>query len=257
MSAPRRNDRRFRALPCFVALCLMLAGASPAAADTLTLTHQAEYPASAPSTERLEASGVVDQEIPPGSSMAVFVFTEDLERAPYSACAATYNEELARTSPPSMAHDPFKDPAGYEASSPVRGRWSGPIQFTDYTARSGPYQTSGGSLDGGQFWAPARYRLCGYLTVGNDQQTRATATGEISVVGTVAEQCKVPRVLGLTLAKAKTKLLDAGCRLGSVAKKHSRKKKNTVISQSPKAGKAQKAGTKIDVVLSRGAKAKS
>jgi uncharacterized repeat protein (TIGR01451 family) len=65
--------------------------------------------------------------------------------------------------------------------------------------------------------------------------------------------CKVPKVLGLKLAKAKTKLRKAHCRAGKVRKKFStRRKKGKVVAQKPKAGKRFKAGTKVALWIGKG-----
>ena len=68
--------------------------------------------------------------------------------------------------------------------------------------------------------------------------------------GTV--RCKVPKLRGLTLKKAKTKLRKAHCRVGKVTKKKSRTRKGRVIGQKPKAGSLRRNGTKVALVLSRG-----
>jgi hypothetical protein len=66
-------------------------------------------------------------------------------------------------------------------------------------------------------------------------------------------KCKVPKVVGLTLKKARTKLLKAHCRLGRVKKKASRpKKKGRVLSQRPKPGKSFPGGSKVNVTVGKG-----
>ncbi|HTS73440.1 MAG TPA: PASTA domain-containing protein [Gaiellaceae bacterium] len=66
-------------------------------------------------------------------------------------------------------------------------------------------------------------------------------------------QCIVPKVVGLTLSKAKGKIKKAHCRVGKVTKKHSsKKKKGKVIKQSPKAGKHLLAGTKVNLTVGKG-----
>jgi hypothetical protein len=65
-------------------------------------------------------------------------------------------------------------------------------------------------------------------------------------------QCVVPKVVGLKLAKAKTKIKKAHCRVGKVTRKHSSKKKRgRVIKQSPKAGKHLPAGTKVKLTVGK------
>src|SRR4051795_8426130 len=65
-------------------------------------------------------------------------------------------------------------------------------------------------------------------------------------------RCVVPKLIGLTLKKAKAKLKKAHCRLGKVTKRKSRKHKGHVIAQKPKPKTKRAAGSKVRVVLSRG-----
>jgi hypothetical protein len=65
--------------------------------------------------------------------------------------------------------------------------------------------------------------------------------------------CSVPRLKGKRLAAAKSALLRNRCRAGKVAYKSSRTTaRGRVISQSRRAGRSLPAGTKIDLVVSRG-----
>jgi hypothetical protein len=66
-------------------------------------------------------------------------------------------------------------------------------------------------------------------------------------------KCKVPKLVGLTLKKARAKLAKARCRLGKVTRKASSlKKKGRVLSQRPKPGKSLKSGSKVNVTVGRG-----
>ena len=66
------------------------------------------------------------------------------------------------------------------------------------------------------------------------------------------KKCIVPKVVGLKLAKAKTKIKKAHCRVGKITKKHSsKKKKGKVIKQSPRAGKHLKAGSKVKLTVGK------
>jgi Divergent InlB B-repeat domain/PASTA domain len=66
-------------------------------------------------------------------------------------------------------------------------------------------------------------------------------------------KCKVPKVVGLKLPKAKSKLVKAHCRTGKVTKKFSNsKKKGKVIGQKPKAGKTLPAGSKVKLTVGKG-----
>jgi uncharacterized repeat protein (TIGR01451 family) len=66
-------------------------------------------------------------------------------------------------------------------------------------------------------------------------------------------KCKVPKVVGLTLAKAKAKIKKAHCRVGKIRKKlSSRKKKGRVLSQKPKPGKILASGSKVNLTVGKG-----
>jgi hypothetical protein len=64
--------------------------------------------------------------------------------------------------------------------------------------------------------------------------------------------CRVPNLTGMTLEQAKAKLRKAHCGLGKVTRKSSRKRKGTVIGQTPKPRTRKRKGAKVRVVLSRG-----
>ena len=86
----------------------------------------------------------------------------------------------------------------------------------------------------------------------------AIATVPTSDLGPLANipaaklKCKVPKVVGLTLKKAKTKLKKANCRLGRVAKRSvtTKKSKGRVLTQKPKKGTFKK-GKRIALVVGR------
>jgi hypothetical protein len=114
-------------------------------------------------------------------------------------------------------------------------------------------------LDGGPFSAcasPVTY------TVGGGRHTFAVRA--LSPHGIVADPspatatwtvlvCKVPKLKGLTLTKAKRALAKAHCKLGKVAKprrpKHGRPPALVVRSSNPKAGATRAAGTKVKLTL--------
>ena len=65
--------------------------------------------------------------------------------------------------------------------------------------------------------------------------------------------CKVPRVRGLTLSKAREAISKANCAVGKLTKEHSRRiRKGRVIASSPSSGRTKPHGTKVALVLSRG-----
>jgi uncharacterized repeat protein (TIGR01451 family) len=80
-------------------------------------------------------------------------------------------------------------------------------------------------------------------------------TADRSVTATFARKlkCKVPKVIGLTLAKAKAKIRRAHCGVGKIKKKvSSRKKKGRVLSQKPRPGKTLPVGSKVNLTVGKG-----
>ncbi len=68
-----------------------------------------------------------------------------------------------------------------------------------------------------------------------------------------ATKCKVPKLKGKTLAKAKRVLKRAHCKVGKVKKRKNRTvKKGRVISTKPGVGKVFAAGKKVSLVVSKG-----
>jgi chitinase len=66
-------------------------------------------------------------------------------------------------------------------------------------------------------------------------------------------KCKVPNVVGKPLAKARTMITKAHCRVGKITKAYSRKrKKDIVIGQSKRPGRIVAKNTKINLIVSRG-----
>ncbi len=82
-------------------------------------------------------------------------------------------------------------------------------------------------------------------------------TADHSVTATFAKKpkCKVPKVVGLKLAKAKAKIRGAHCGVGKIKKKFSsRKKKGRVLAQKPKPGKTLTSGSKVNLTVGKGPK---
>ena len=65
-------------------------------------------------------------------------------------------------------------------------------------------------------------------------------------------KCVVPAVVGKPLAKAKVKIRAAHCRVGTITKVRSKKKKGIVVKQRPAARKHLAAGTRVRLWVSRG-----
>lgn len=66
------------------------------------------------------------------------------------------------------------------------------------------------------------------------------------------KKCVVPKVVGKTLAAAKAAINKGHCATGRVKTWRSKKRKGLVISQTPLPGKRLKAGSKVNLVVSRG-----
>jgi beta-lactam-binding protein with PASTA domain len=63
----------------------------------------------------------------------------------------------------------------------------------------------------------------------------------------------VPRVVGLSLLRAETKILRAKCRIGKVTRTvSSRKKKGRVLAQRPKAGTVLTFRGRVRLIVGRG-----
>jgi hypothetical protein len=65
-------------------------------------------------------------------------------------------------------------------------------------------------------------------------------------------QCKVPRVVGKTLARARRAIRLAHCSVGRVRYARSRLRRGRVMRQSPRAGSKLVRGTRVKLVVSRG-----
>lgn len=79
------------------------------------------------------------------------------------------------------------------------------------------------------------------------------AGGGSSGTGATAAGCKVPRLLGETLARARSALASAGCRVGKVTRERSKKgRRGVVLSQTPHAGLQAARKARVSVVVSLG-----
>jgi hypothetical protein len=64
--------------------------------------------------------------------------------------------------------------------------------------------------------------------------------------------CRVPRVIGKKLPVARTAIRRARCAVGRVRRARSRRPKGRVVGQTPRAGRRVRAGTRVNLVVSRG-----
>jgi hypothetical protein len=96
--------------------------------------------------------------------------------------------------------------------------------------------------------------------IGAGSNFRASPVSACPVAGfttssgsTGAGKCKVPKVVGKTQSSAEKAIRKAGCKVGTVKKKHSSHvKKGDVVSQGVGAGKSVATGTKVGLVVSKG-----
>jgi len=65
-------------------------------------------------------------------------------------------------------------------------------------------------------------------------------------------RCRVPRAVGLGLAKARTRIRRANCRVGRVRYKRSTRARGRVVTQSPRPGAQRARGARVNLMLSRG-----
>ena len=83
----------------------------------------------------------------------------------------------------------------------------------------------------------------------------ATGVGAPIGVAVDAPACTVPRLVGLSLSKAKTALVEAHCGVGRIARRavarKIRRKTGTVLTQTRKAGTKVPAGTKVGLVVAK------
>jgi PASTA domain/Divergent InlB B-repeat domain len=71
----------------------------------------------------------------------------------------------------------------------------------------------------------------------------------------LAAPCVVPRVVGMTVGKARSKIARSHCGVGSVTLKTSTaRKKGKVLSQTPRPGKRLKHGAKVRLAVGKGPK---
>jgi PASTA domain len=71
-------------------------------------------------------------------------------------------------------------------------------------------------------------------------------------VAAAPRRCVVPNVRGKTLRRARHAIATASCRLGRVRYAWSRKRRGTVVGESPRPGAHALAGARVNLVVSRG-----
>jgi beta-lactam-binding protein with PASTA domain len=86
------------------------------------------------------------------------------------------------------------------------------------------------------------------LSMTVDHAVTATFTRPLAPVS-----CTVPKLLGLSLSKARAKIRRAHCSVGVISRKSSTgAKSGKVLTQAPKAGKKLRNGAKVGLTVGKG-----
>jgi glucose/arabinose dehydrogenase len=98
---------------------------------------------------------------------------------------------------------------------------------------------------------------CGrvYATSGDGPLYRLQAEGATSSACPAARpvvRCRVPRVVGLRLATARSRIRRAHCRVGRVRQQRSSRARGRVVAQSPRPGARRARGSRVHLTVSRG-----
>jgi hypothetical protein len=99
--------------------------------------------------------------------------------------------------------------------------------------------------------ADLKSRLRVFVTASNGAGS-ATAATALTVRVTRRPICRVPRVKGKALVRARKAIRRAHCSVGRVRRVRSARPRGHVVSQSLKPGARKPAGTKVNLVVSRG-----
>ena len=172
-----------------------------------------------------------------------------------NAVGTTYGRDRTfRTTvvPPSVSRDPgiTGTPRAGSALSCAPGSWTGAASFAFAWLRDGSPVASGST------YTPARgdagHALQCRVTATNGGGSTAATSAPVVVTGAQPASCVVPTLRGRTVARAKTLLAAAGCKLGTVKRVHAKLKRGRVIRSTPRAHRVLTAGTRVSVVVSRG-----
>jgi hypothetical protein len=85
-----------------------------------------------------------------------------------------------------------------------------------------------------------------------DVHPTITASFTVSTNAPPAPKCKVPRVIGKALSKARRSIRAAHCSVGRVRYIRSKRVRGRVVRQSPGAGRTLAIGARVSLVVSRG-----
>jgi Regulator of chromosome condensation (RCC1) repeat len=95
------------------------------------------------------------------------------------------------------------------------------------------------------------------LTASQSGDANYEAATNVSRTFSVARRpCKVPKVVGKRLASARLMIATGHCRTGKVSYAYSQRVKGVVVSQSRRAARVLPAGSRIDLLVSRGPRPK-
>jgi hypothetical protein len=195
-----------------------------------------------------------------GNGVVAFMETSDPSTGPY----------FIRAAPLDVAGPIF---SGFSIPSTATAGTSVPFAVGSADAWSplapGPYWDFGdgtfalGTNVTHTYASPGTYTVS--VTHADAVANTTTATGTVAVAAKQAPpaarpvaRCVVPKVVARKLARAKAAIKKAHCRTGKVRRAYSKKRrKGLVVAQSPRAGRKLKAGTRVNLVVSRGRKPKA
>jgi hypothetical protein len=132
----------------------------------------------------------------------------------------------------------YAAPGNYDITISVADR-GGSQATTDATAQVGVPSSAGESTSSAQESAGGSPAGAGGPSGGSVSSARGTA-------------CVVPKLLGKTLAQARTALARARCGVGKVTRRHARKQaRRGIVSQGMRKGAHRAAGTRVPLVVGR------
>jgi hypothetical protein len=85
-----------------------------------------------------------------------------------------------------------------------------------------------------------------------DVHAAMKGTFVVAVGAPPPSRCRVPKVIGKTLAAARRAIRQRHCSVGRIRYTRSSRARNKVLSQSPRAGRRLARGGRVNLVLSRG-----
>jgi hypothetical protein len=92
----------------------------------------------------------------------------------------------------------------------------------------------------------------GTYTLKCDVHPTIRATLVVSTQAPPVPKCKVPRLVGKKLVRARRMIRAARCSVGRIRRVRSKRARNRIVSQKPRAGRILAATAKVNLVVSRG-----